>query len=173
MPTSLRHLFATLLILCNPDHPKLLWNKFKSYMTDDYVHENKPPNVAELQALEDISSILESLGKNINDYEIVSFNVNIDENERLTRMIAEETTNLDIQGDYACAASLNNQQKIAYDTIMEKVNSNSSAVYFIDGPGGTCKTFLFKALLVGVRSQNLIALATVSSGVSVSLLPGG
>jgi len=48
--------------------------------------------------LEDINSILESLGKIINDYEIVSFNVNINENERLTRIIVEETTNLDIQG---------------------------------------------------------------------------
>ena len=56
---------------------------------------------------------------------------------------------------------------------MEKVNSKSSGIYFIDGPGGTGKTFLYKALLVGVRSQNLIDLATTSSGVSASLLPGG
>jgi len=56
---------------------------------------------------------------------------------------------------------------------MEKVNCNSSAVYFIDGPGGTGKTFLYKALLAGVRSQNLITLATASSGVSASLLTGG
>ncbi|XP_022872027.1 uncharacterized protein LOC111391107 [Olea europaea var. sylvestris] len=56
---------------------------------------------------------------------------------------------------------------------MEKVNSKSSGVYFIGGPGGSCKTFLYEALLAGVRSQNLIALATASSGVSASLLPGG
>ncbi|XP_022899120.1 uncharacterized protein LOC111412425 isoform X2 [Olea europaea var. sylvestris] len=39
--------------------------------------------------------------------------------------------------------------------------------------GGTRKTFLYKALLISVRSQNFIALATASSGVAASLLPGG
>lgn len=32
--------------------------------------------------------------------------------------------------------------------------------FFIDGPGGTGKTFLYKAILATVRSQNKIALAT-------------
>jgi hypothetical protein len=173
MPYSLRRLFATLLMLCNPNHPKLLWDKFKTYMIDDYVHENIPVEVAEVRALEDLNSVLESSGKNINDYEIVSFNINIDENERLRRMIVEETTNLNVHCAHDDTATLNDKQQSAYDTIMERVKSESSGAFFIDGPGGTGKTFLYKALLAGVRSQNLIALATASSGVSASLLPGG
>ncbi|XP_022853405.1 uncharacterized protein LOC111374878 [Olea europaea var. sylvestris] len=145
MPTSLRRLFASLLTLCNPNHPKLLWDKFKVYMIDDYVCKNIPLGVAEVRALQDINSILELSGQNINHYEIVLFGVNIDENERLRRMVAEETINLDIKGGYARAASLNNEQQFAYDTIMEKVNSKSNGVFSID----------------------------VSSGVSVSLLPRG
>ncbi|XP_022852762.1 ATP-dependent DNA helicase PIF2-like [Olea europaea var. sylvestris] len=129
--------------------------------------------VTEVCALEDISSILESLGKNINDYEIVTFNVNIDENERLQRMVVEETTNLDIEGGFSCAMSLNKEKQFAYDTIMEKVKTQSSGSFFIDGPGGTGKTFLYKVLLADVRSQNLIALTTASSGMAASLLPGG
>ncbi|XP_022894082.1 uncharacterized protein LOC111408566 [Olea europaea var. sylvestris] len=57
MPHSLRRLFSTLLTMCNPNNPKLLWNKFKPYMRDDYVNENMLVEVVEVRALEDISSI--------------------------------------------------------------------------------------------------------------------
>ncbi|XP_022858273.1 uncharacterized protein LOC111379169 [Olea europaea var. sylvestris] len=40
-------------------------------------------------------------------------------------------------------------------------------------PGGTGKTYFYKALLTAVRSQNLIALATASSGVVAPLLQAG
>ena len=33
-------------------------------------------------------------------------------------------------------------------------------LFFVDGPGGTEKIFLYKVLLVNVRSRGLIALAT-------------
>ncbi|KAG5606519.1 hypothetical protein H5410_028011 [Solanum commersonii] len=45
--------------------------------------------------------------------------------------------------------------------------------FFIDGPGGTGKSFLYRALLATVRYRGFIALATASSGVAASLLPGG
>jgi hypothetical protein len=173
MPTSLRRLFATLLILCNPNNPKLLWNKFKSYMIDDYVHKNISQHIAELHALEDINCILESGGKNINDYEMVPFNININENDKLKRMVDDETTNLNINEDCIYETNLNYKQQIAYNIIIERVATGSGGAFFIDGPGGTGKTYLYKALLHNVRSQNLIALATASSGVAASLLPGG
>ncbi|KAG6645978.1 hypothetical protein CIPAW_08G161000 [Carya illinoinensis] len=46
-----------------------------------------------------------------------------------------------------------------------KFFSNETAVFFIDGPGGTGKTFLYKTLLAKIRSEHFIALATASSGV--------
>ncbi|XP_022889352.1 uncharacterized protein LOC111404842 [Olea europaea var. sylvestris] len=173
MSYSLRRLFATLLTMYNPNNSKLLWDKFKPYMTTDYVHQNMPIEIAEIRALEDIISILESIGKNIIDYGIVSFNVNIADNKKLMKMVAEETTNLDIERGFTCAATLNKEQQFAYDMIMKKVKAESSGTFFIDGPGGICKTFFYRALLTGVRSRHLIALATASSGVAASLLPRG
>ncbi|XP_022880893.1 ATP-dependent DNA helicase PIF2-like [Olea europaea var. sylvestris] len=142
-------------------------------MIDDYIHENISSHDAELRALNDVSCTLESLGKNINDYEIVSFNLDMNENDKLRRMVEDETINLNIEESYVCVASLNNKQQIVYDMIMEKITSGSSCAFFIDGPGGTGKTFLYKALLSAIKSQNAIALATASSGVAASLLPGG
>ena len=46
-------------------------------------------------------------------------------------------------------------------------------MFFVDGPGGTGKTFLYKALLARVRSEGLIAIATTTSGIVASILPGG
>ncbi|KAL0301968.1 UNVERIFIED_CONTAM: hypothetical protein Sradi_6473600 [Sesamum radiatum] len=42
-----------------------------------------------------------------------------------------------------------------------------------DGPGGSGKTFLYRALLADVRSRGYIALAVATSGVAAALLPGG
>ncbi|XP_022894081.1 ATP-dependent DNA helicase PIF1-like [Olea europaea var. sylvestris] len=102
-----------------------------------------------------------------------SFNVNIDNDERLMRMVAEETTKLVIERNFSCAATLNKEQRFAYNTIMEKVQDESSGNFFIDGSSGTGKTFLYRALLAGVRCRHFVVLATASSGVAASLLPEG
>ena len=56
---------------------------------------------------------------------------------------------------------------------MEKINSRRSDVFFIDGSGGTDKTFFYRALFAQVRPRRLIALATTTFGVAVVILLGG
>ncbi|XP_009777496.1 uncharacterized protein [Nicotiana sylvestris] len=68
---------------------------------------------------------------------------------------------------------LNTEQKIAYDIILQRVFSNESGAFFIDGPGGSGKMFLYCVLLATVRSKGFVALATTTSGVASSILPGG
>ncbi|KAG5602882.1 hypothetical protein H5410_034252 [Solanum commersonii] len=62
---------------------------------------------------------------------------------------------------------------MAYNIILDRVLSNKFGAFFIDGPGGTGKSFLYRVLLATVRHKGFIALATASSGVAASLLPGG
>ncbi|XP_076911314.1 uncharacterized protein LOC143569228 [Bidens hawaiensis] len=69
--------------------------------------------------------------------------------------------------------SLNSDQKYVFDKIMTHVNNDLPGVFFVDEPGGTGKTFLYKALLAEVRSRGLLALATASSGAAVNNMPGG
>jgi ATP-dependent DNA helicase PIF1 len=69
--------------------------------------------------------------------------------------------------------SLNTEQMAAYKTIMSIVDSSNGGVFFIDGARGTRKTFLYRALLGTVRSQDKIAVATTTSGVATSIVPGG
>lgn len=62
---------------------------------------------------------------------------------------------------------------IAFKTIMNVIVQKHSGVFFVDGPKGTCKTFLYQTLMVSLRSIWEIVLATASSGIVATLLPGG
>ncbi|KAK9667075.1 hypothetical protein RND81_14G230900 [Saponaria officinalis] len=49
----------------------------------------------------------------------------------------------------------------------------SVKVFFLDGPGGTWKTFLYSTLLTNLRSRGIIALAVANSGIVASNITGG
>ncbi|XP_027150407.1 uncharacterized protein LOC113750651 [Coffea eugenioides] len=51
--------------------------------------------------------------------------------------------------------------------------SSKSKAFFIDGPGGTRKTFLYRSLLSALRSQGYIAIAVATSGVAASIFSRG
>ena len=46
----------------------------------------------------------------------------------------------------------NQQQKTAYDTIMEAVYDGNGGMFFIDSPGGTGKTFFISLILDTIRA---------------------
>ena len=48
-----------------------------------------------------------------------------------------------------------------------------SAHFFLQGPGGTGKTFLYRGLCHHFRSSGRIILCVASSGIAATLLPGG
>jgi hypothetical protein len=56
---------------------------------------------------------------------------------------------------------------------MSAVDSEHGGLFFVDGSGGTGKTYLYRALLATIRSKNKIAVATATSGVAASIMPGG
>ena len=85
--------------------------------------------------------------------------------EELSVGVDEE--HLEIKG------SLNKEQRAGFDEIMDHVLNKKSQVFFVDGPGGIEKTFLYKALLARVHSEGLIAISTATSGIAASILPGG
>lgn len=46
-------------------------------------------------------------------------------------------------------------------------------MFFLDGPAGTGKTILYKALCYNIHAWNKIVLCVASSGFAALLLPGG
>ena len=57
--------------------------------------------------------------------------------------------------------------------MLSAVLSNSGKTFFLNGPGGTGKTFVYRALCHTLRSMGRIVLCVASSGIAALLLPGG
>ena len=68
---------------------------------------------------------------------------------------------------------LNTDQRQVYDEISQAVEGGRGGMFFVDGPGGTGKTFVQNLLLAKLRSEGRIALAVASTGIAATLLEGG
>jgi PIF1-like helicase len=67
----------------------------------------------------------------------------------------------------------NIQQKHILNVVTAAVDSGAGGLFFIDGPGGSGKTFVENLLLSYVRSTGGIALSVASSGIASILRDGG
>jgi hypothetical protein len=177
-PRQIQQLFATILIFCDPTEPEELFKMFLHHMTDDVVHAatslNLPTTDEQLQshALFHIQQLLHQHGKDLSDYPNMptlpenytglAKDPDIDFNPTIEKEKAE-----------ANAARLNADQKAIYEEVIQAVLNQQSKVLFIDGPGGTGKTFLYNTIIHKVRSLNLTTIATASSGITAELLQGG
>ncbi|XP_058746222.1 uncharacterized protein LOC131619101 [Vicia villosa] len=174
MPYALRRLFVTILIFCEPTDVRSLWNEFFTHMTEDYQAMN---NGVELvltnMLLKDLNELLGQHGKKIEDYDLPSLSPEAME-ENLNPGVIQEELAVDIPNeDIESVAKLNNDQMIAFKTIMNVIDQKYSGIFFVDGPGGTGKTFLYRTLMATLRNRGEIVLATASSGIAATLLPGG
>uniref|UniRef100_A0A453JVC3 ATP-dependent DNA helicase n=1 Tax=Aegilops tauschii subsp. strangulata TaxID=200361 RepID=A0A453JVC3_AEGTS len=173
MPSSLRWLFATILVFCEPSDVRGLWEKHLDAMSEDYRRSNPSKVAAEQLVLIDIRNMLQSMGKEIESFPLPDIQEEYDTSIGVTREIFEESTiELNVEDTYL-SDSLNSDQRAAYDEIMSAIDRDEGGVFFVDGPGGTGKTFLYRALLAMVRGQKKIAIATATSSVAASIMPGG
>ncbi|XP_021749918.1 ATP-dependent DNA helicase PIF4-like [Chenopodium quinoa] len=72
-----------------------------------------------------------------------------------------------------CKNQLNQAQREAFDVIMDHVTKKMPGAFFIDGPGGTGKTFLYNALYAEIRLMNKIVLPTAASGITAANISSG
>jgi hypothetical protein len=69
--------------------------------------------------------------------------------------------------------NLNLEQLSGYTEIIDHVINRKGRVFFVDSPGGTGKTFLYRCLIATVHLEGLIVVATAMSGIATSIMPGG
>ncbi|XP_022019988.1 ATP-dependent DNA helicase PIF1-like [Helianthus annuus] len=171
-PNALRRLFATIMIFCEPGDIRKLWNEHFNAMSEDHQLYCQSVERVQNMVLTDIRAILQSMGKNLTDFDLPNLTEE-DLQYGIHREVQEEY-GIVVEAEDLCAKDeLNSDQKLIFDEIMTHVDNDRPGVFFIDGPGGTGKTFLYKALLAQVRSRGLIALATASSGAAANNMPGG
>ena len=184
LPAQLRSFFVTILTQCNPANPFFLWQAFKEQMSLDLLNNYRRVNQIPDYEFDDtifnetlriIEDNLRSLGLSLESYEGMPTCPTINDYNESTLIRIEKNIN-NLKHELAEKVPLlNYDQKQAYDQITRASDCSDliEKVFFVDGPGGTGKTFLYKQVLNYVRSKNKIALAVASSGIAALLLPGG
>ncbi|XP_062198862.1 uncharacterized protein LOC133901532 [Phragmites australis] len=113
------------------------------------------------------------MGKDIRSFPLPKIDESHDTANGVPREIFEESTiELNVE-DATLSNSLNTEQRAAYDEILSAVDAMRVACSLwmdLEAPG---RFFLYNALLATIRGQNKIAVATTTSGVAASIMPGG
>jgi putative protein kinase ArgK-like GTPase of G3E family len=78
------------------------------------------------------------------------------------------TTNVNYAED-----RLNDDQRSAYETILNVMTNKEGKLFFVYGSGGIGKTFVWTTFMCRLRGQGKIVLAIVSSRIASLLLLGG
>ncbi|KAK4519140.1 uncharacterized protein ATC70_009449 [Mucor velutinosus] len=193
--SQVRDLFVTILIFCTISTYKQLWDNHKVQLSEDFIHEIQqsqavPQELTDAQlescyqkALIDISRKLMTHGKSVKNYpELPQIDESVfnQEDEELRSLFDQELVGYNLETLATevriYEERMNADQLQIYNTVLNSVNNPGLGIptcFFIDGPGGTGKTYLYHALLTKVRAESGIALATASSGIAATLLPGG
>nr|XP_009767304.1 PREDICTED: ATP-dependent DNA helicase PIF4-like isoform X2 [Nicotiana sylvestris] len=113
------------------------------------------------------------MGRDINEFELTKDKIQPSVAAKEAKDVHFERNITVNEQDLLLPYKLNIEQKKAYNIILDRIFSTKPGAFFMDGPGGTGKSFLYRALLATVRHRGFIALAAASSGIASSLLPGG
>lgn len=143
-PRALRSLFANILTNCDPKYPIILWEKHKEALSLE-LRQHFTELEAEKRALFLINQILLNQDKSLADFEdmpeITQFNVGIEEEIYDPKEEYDKAKQIYSQ--------MNSDQKSIFDEIYSIINSNNSEnsnCFYIDGPGGTGKSFLLAGI---------------------------
>jgi hypothetical protein len=185
---QMRHLFVTILTDCSPADPRTLWNTFWRDICDDLKHElrthvfqnNVEPTEEQIQdyGLYLIDQLLSKSGKRLHDWDSMPQiignwrDILHDPNPLITEQRQYDRQEQAVLAA-ACKHRLNPDQHSAFDRIISAVTDATGETFFLHGPGGTGKTYLYNTLCYHLRSENKIVLCVASSGIAALLLMGG
>ncbi|UYV81362.1 hypothetical protein LAZ67_20000935 [Cordylochernes scorpioides] len=166
MPCQLRQLFATILIYNNPTDPVSLWTKYKGYLSEDFSSATSDA-AAEQMTLRELEFQLRENRLSCHHYGLPA---------PLTPLLDSGEDHLDVNAELQIGTemyrSLTPDQKSIVDTIVDSLNVNPRC-FFIDGPGGTGKTYVYNTLIHCVRAVGKIVIPLASTGIAATLLSGG
>ncbi|XP_010446027.1 PREDICTED: uncharacterized protein LOC104728793 [Camelina sativa] len=183
-PIQLRHLFVTLSLYCELSSPHTLWEHCWRHLAEDIPdYQRKTFNFSdqrfsdeELQSytLIEIERILAQNDRSLTDFE----DMPRPGKELLKKMKNsmhndEKSYNIPKEEEEYCKLiqTLNDKQKEVYGAVINSIDHGRGKLFFLNGPGGTGKTYVYKTIISRLRSQGKIVLPVASSGIAAILLP--
>ncbi|GBL97996.1 hypothetical protein AVEN_126889-1 [Araneus ventricosus] len=168
MPSYLRILFA---IICGfgkvvniPD----LWTQHKQSLSEDFVHRYSE-ETGPFYALAELNELLKSYGLNLRKVNLPSVDLQCDL-FRLSYDAMEEQSKANSNIE-----KLNSEQRYAVYKVLHAIyeyQTDMPKCFFLDGPAGTGKTFVYSTLLHAVRGKGDQAIAVASTGIAATMLSG-
>ncbi|CAM4815698.1 unnamed protein product [Rotaria magnacalcarata] len=158
-----------MLLHCNPSNPIDLWNLFKTNMPDNFMR-HFDAKTAEAMVFYDIEAMLAEQGRRFSDFGIPipsvfcplqSKSINKEEELRFGQKMYE---------------TLNEAQCLEVAKILgayHRRSATTASCFFIDGPGGTGKTYLYNTLCHLFRGQGVSVLTVAWTRIAANLLSEG
>ncbi len=173
-------------MFCEVTNPRQLWDAHWESLSNDIEAMTRckradPTVTLSEDALKDrvlyeIDQVLMRNGHRLEDFPTFPKSNYIPSIHGENRLVQEELTydrhSLTADADNV-EDRLNDDQRNAYETILDAVTNKEGKLFFVYGSGGTGKTFVWTTLLSGLRRQGKIVLAVASSGIVSLLLPSG
>ena len=186
---SIREMYVSILMFCQPTDPLHLFNTFWPTWTDDITHqaEKKGITLTEEQkktmVLVDIELRLDSFDKKLDDFslpiltkeELSSVNVLTNNIPAVIREEIDYDINELKAKVFTNISTFTPEQMIIFKKVRHSIQNNVQFLGFISARGGGGKTFLQNTILADVRSSGVgsVALALGTTGIAARLLENG
>jgi hypothetical protein len=168
MPKQFRLLFATLLIYCRPSNPNGLFEKYLEFMIDDYttIYSNE---VSKDLVLHDLSKYFTKENTNLRAF-------NLPTPQDLTHLLPNVDLNNQTEmtkiADYNIKMFNTEQLSVFTQVIASIYNNTKQKLFYVDGPGGTGKTFLYNTIINYISGKADTIVSTATTGIASTLLLG-
>lgn len=167
LPREMRNTFAYILCFAAPSNPIALWEKFRDDFTLDYERTFIQSTAINL-ALHALEQTLLQHGLKCSMFGLPAPQ-GTPPQEAQEYDIAQEAADATLRME-----TFNEKQREAFELIRHSLdNDEGSRCFFLDGPGGSGKTFLYRSLLSFVRGRGETALPFATTGIAAILLKGG
>lgn len=166
MPKQLRRLFATICAFCQPSNAKTLFETFEASMVEDFRLKNSKVLSHDL-CLQEIDEFLHLQGLSCEELGLP---------HTTPACVSEDFLDRDAEKDLGAAAllKLNYDQQHVVEVILDSIAKPAKAnVFFLDGPGGTGKTYVYSTLMHILRGRGLPVIPVAWTGIAATLLQGG
>ncbi|GBL98793.1 hypothetical protein AVEN_8670-1 [Araneus ventricosus] len=169
-PRQLRMLFAMICGFGEVEDVPDLWVQHQVSLCEDFVHrysEQTGPHYA----LADIEELLTSYNLSLQKLHLPTVDLPASVLERANFDVVEEQVKAN-----SYTMQLNSEQRNVVEILLSAVYNNAADTpkcYFLDGPAGTGKTFVYSTLLHTIRGRGDDVIPVASTGIAAALLIGG
>ena len=194
------HVFALALQHTTITHPLAIGQEFREGLCDDLAHlvmtgrvrvpvggEDMGAGLAHDYGLYHIQECLNEYGRSLVEFGLPYLELNwrqrenrVEENGRMGEEMGYNMGEEQVLFD-SMHKKLNEEQLASFNAIVAAVESHKQdqqrqqpfCAFFLHGPAGTGKTFLYNCLCSHYQAQGKIVLCVAPSGIAAELLPGG